>query len=309
MSTEPNVIAVTGGLGGVGSWVVDRFAGDGHDVVCIDQRTPHEGADSAENVEFFAADLADAGETSDLLHAVDPDAVVHLAAIPDPTSHAGTRVFSNNVLSTYNVLFAAGRLGADIAWTSSESAYGFPFSEELMRPDYVPIDESHPMRPEDPYGVSKVAGESVAEMVARRFGVSVASIRPSWVQYPGVYAASDVRRGLAVGELEPGTKPPGSGNFWSYVDVRDLVDLLCGAVETDLDGHEPYLCHAAENYVGVETERLLTAIGIGSASGASSLSGEECAFTTEKAFDDLGWEPEHTWRTAESESVEGPSFT
>jgi nucleoside-diphosphate-sugar epimerase len=306
MSEQPTRIAVTGGLGGVGSWVVDRLASDGHEVLSIDMHTPNQ---DVENVRFFSADLTDAGETFDILHAFDPDAVIHLAGIPSPTAHAGSRVFSNNVLSTYTVLFAAGRLGADIAWTSSESAYGFPFSESLLLPDYLPIDESHPMRPEDPYGVSKVAGESVAEMVTRRFGVQIASVRPSWVQYPGDYEASAIRQQLDVDDIETGTKPPGSGNFWSYIDVRDLTELLVQAVDADFDGHEPYLCHAAENYMGVETGRLIEAVRDGTTPHSSRLSGEACAFTTEKAFDELGWKPEHTWREAESESVAGPSFT
>ncbi|WP_435320755.1 NAD-dependent epimerase/dehydratase family protein [Haloarchaeobius sp. TZWSO28] len=305
MSEHQTRIAVTGGLGGVGSWVVDRLAGDGYDVLAIDTHTPEQ---HVENVRFFSADLTDAGETFDILHAFDPDAVIHLAAIPDPTAHAGTRVFSNNILSAYNVLFAAGRLGCDIVWASSESAYGFPFSESLLLPEYLPIDESHPMRTEDPYGVSKVAGESVAEMVTRRFGVQVASIRPSWVQYPGEYEVSNIRRELAVDEIDAGTKPPGSGNFWSYIDVRDLVELCVRAVEADFDGHEPYLCHAAENYMGVETARLIAAVSDGTAPELSGLSGESCAFTTQKAFDELGWEPEHTWREAESETVDGPTF-
>ncbi|WP_267642026.1 NAD-dependent epimerase/dehydratase family protein [Haloarchaeobius amylolyticus] len=305
MSEGSTRIAVTGGLGGVGSWVVDRLAGEGYDVLSIDVETPDH---HVEGVQFVAGDLTDAGETFDLLYEFDPDGVVHLAGIPDPTGHAGTRVFETNTLSTYNVLVAAGRLGADVAWTSSESAYGFPFSESLVLPDYVPVDESHPMRPEDPYGTSKVAGEEVAEMVVRRFGIQVASVRPSWVQYPGEYEASGLREAIDVADVEPGTKPPGSGNFWSYVDVRDLVDLLVRAVEADVDGHEPYLCHAAENYMGVETTRLIESVRAEPAPDLAALSGEQCAFTTQKARDELGWEPQHTWREAEDASVEGPSF-
>ncbi|WP_435361788.1 NAD-dependent epimerase/dehydratase family protein [Haloarchaeobius sp. DFWS5] len=307
MTDNTQVIAVTGGLGGVGRWVVDRFASDGHDVVCIDRRLPSDNAD-AENVEFFEADLTDAGETLDLLHAVDPDSVVHLAAIPDPTMHAGSRVFSTNIMATYNVLVAAGRLGARIAWASSESAYGFPFAESLLLPDYLPIDESHPMRPEDPYGVSKVAGESIARMVTRRYDVQVASIRPSWVQYPGEYEVQSIRRDFDLDEAEPGSVIPGVGNFWSYIDVRDLADLFVRAIQTELDGHEAYLAHAAENYMDVETTTLVELVADGSLPDPADITGEQCAFTTAKARDELGWEPAHSWRTAESASVDGPSF-
>ncbi|MWG33475.1 NAD-dependent epimerase/dehydratase family protein [Halomarina oriensis] len=303
MSDQSDVVAVTGGLGGVGRWVVDRFARDGDEVVCIDRHTPTEAAG---NVRFFAADLTDAGETFDLLADVDPDAVVHIAAIPDPTEHAGVRVFENNTLSTYNVLTAAGRVGARVSWASSESAYGFPFSGELLLPEYLPIDESHPMRPEDPYGTSKEAGEAVAKAVTRKYGVQVASIRPSWVQYPGEYLAATNR--VDIDDVEPGTKVPGAGNFWSYVDVRDLADLFVRSVRTTVDGHEAYHGHAADNYVGVETERLFEAVTGGDLPTPCDLSGEESAFSIEKAAAELGWTPEHSWREAEDESVEGPSF-
>lgn len=305
MSDQPNVVVVTGGLGGVGRWVVDRFANDGFEVICIDHRTPRE---SVENVRFFAADLTNASEALELLDAVDPDAVVHLAAIPDPTEHAGTRVFENNVLTAYNVLFAAGRLGARISWASSESAYGFPFSPSLLLPDYLPIDETHPMRPEDPYGVSKVVGESVAEMVARRFGVQIASIRPSWVQYPGTCQTRDVRESVDIDRIDPGTAIAGSGNFWSYIDVRDVADMFVRSVQTGFDGHKPFLCHADENYMGVETGRLFEALCDGAPPQPCKLTGEESAFTTAKATEELGWEPKHSWRDSESASLDGPSF-
>ncbi len=97
------------------------------------------------------------------------------------------------------------RAGRNFVWASSESAYGLAFAEETPLPAYLPIDESHPTAPEDPYGTSKVAGEEVAKMVTRRDGVDVASIRPSWIQYPGEYNCRDVATGdLADGAVTAG---------------------------------------------------------------------------------------------------------
>jgi len=173
-----STVLVTGGLGGSGRWIVDRLAAAWDEVVCVDRVR---GESGHRNVDVRQADLTDRGEVYDLVTAFDPDAVVHWGAIPDPEGHAGGTVFENNVVSTYNVLEAAGRVGADVVWASSESAYGFPFAEETPLPDYLPVDEDHPVRPEDPYGTSKVVGEAVAEMVVRRYDVSVVSIRPSWI--------------------------------------------------------------------------------------------------------------------------------
>ena len=308
VTTEPSSIVVTGALGGAGRWIVDRLLTDGYDVVGLDQRLPADGGPAG--AEFFEVDLTDPGETAELVAAADPDAVVHLAAIPDPTSHAGSRVFTNNILSAYNVLEAAGRTGADVVWASSESAYGFPFAESVLAPEYLPIDEEHPLRPEDPYGTSKEAGEAVAAATARRHGVSVVSIRPSWVQYPGEYQTEGNRKRFDLDELADlpeGVSPRGgAGNFWSYIDVRDFASMIVAALETDIAGHEVYLCHAAENYLGIETDRLFEALF--DEAPPSDLEGEESAFTTAKAERELGWEAEHTWREAADADVEGPEF-
>ncbi|MGB9965663.1 NAD-dependent epimerase/dehydratase family protein [Halobacterium hubeiense] len=308
MSTPATSVVVTGALGGVGQWVVDRLAGDGYDVVGLDQRLPEAGG--PEGASFFAVDLTDQGETAELIAAADPDAVVHLAAIPDPTGHAGSRVFTNNTESAYNVLTAAGRAGADVVWASSESAYGFPFADSVLKPEYVPIDESHPLRPEDAYGVSKVSGEAVAEATARRHDVSVVSIRPSWVQYPGEYLTEQNREAFDLEALRARSAdaPPdgGIGNFWSYIDVRDLASMVAAALDADVTGHEAYLCHADENYLGVDTADLFDALFADAP--PCETDGEEAAFTTAKAERDLGWTPEHTWREAADADIDGPDF-
>ncbi|MDS0295642.1 NAD-dependent epimerase/dehydratase family protein [Halogeometricum luteum] len=309
MTTDTRSVVVTGALGGAGRWVVRRLLDDGYEVVGLDQRLP--SGDAPEGANFFEVDLTDRGETAELFADVDPDAVAHLAAIPDPTNHAGVRVFSNNVLSAYNVLDAAGRTGARVAWASSESAYGFPFAERRPAPDYVPIDEEHPLRPQDSYGVSKEAGEAVAARTARRYGVPVASIRPSWVQYPGRYEATGNREGFdieALRDLPSGvSQHGGAGNFWSYIDVRDLASMFSSALTADIEGHEAYLCHAAENYLGLDTADLLDAL-FGDDAPPCDVEGDACAFTTAKAERELGWAPEHDWREAADENVDGPGF-
>jgi nucleoside-diphosphate-sugar epimerase len=308
MRGTQDTVVVTGALGGAGRWVVDRLADTDTDVLAIDQRLPESGG--PENVDFRAADLTDRGETFDLLDATNPDAVVHLAAIPDPLNHAGSRVFENNVLSTYNVLDIAGRVGADVTWTSSESAYGFPFATSVLAPEYLPIDESHPMRPEDPYGTSKVLGETVADMIVRRDGVSVTSVRPSWIQYPGSYVARDLAEqfDLAALAADPvGAVGGGTGNFWSYVDVRDVADMIVETLDADLDGHEAFHCHAADNYLGVPTTALFEAL-LGDVPDHCDLDGEASAFSMAKAESELDWSPSHTWRSAADESVDGPTF-
>ncbi|MGQ3328874.1 NAD-dependent epimerase/dehydratase family protein [Halorubrum sp. FL23] len=296
-------ILVTGSCGGVGSWTVDHFAAAGHEVVGVDLRTP---PGTRENVEFKAADLTDYGETKQLIEAADPDAAVHLAAIPDPESHAGSRVFENNVVSTYNVLDAAGAANARIAWASSESLYGTVFSDADWLPDAFPIDEETPTEPEDPYGLSKVVGEEIAARVARRYGVSAVSLRSSWVTYPGADKTRVAREGF-----DPETADL-SGNWWSYVDVRDLIAAVEAAIAPDapkppVEGHEAVLVTAAENFLGRDTAATIEAVH-GDLPADCDIEGDEAAFDCSKAKRLLGWEPEHSWREAEDAAVAGPEF-
>jgi nucleoside-diphosphate-sugar epimerase len=291
-------VLVTGGLGRAGSWVVKRLADQNHDVTCVDQHTPE---DPRSDVQFYAADLTDQGEAWELIQTTDPDYVVHFAAIPAVGIRAGTETFENNVSSTYNVLVAAGTADADVVWTSSESAYGTVFAEETWLPDYLPLDEAHELRPEDPYGTSKTVGEEVAKMVTRKYGVSVVSIRPSWVNHPGRYGTAETRE-----SFDPETADL-SGNFWSYVDVRDLSRAVEHAMDADVAGHEAVLAVADENYLDRPTAEVIEQVA-GDLPPECDLEGDQSALSNAKVADLLGWEPAHSWRTAEDETAEYPAF-
>ncbi|APX95470.1 NAD-dependent epimerase/dehydratase family protein [Natronorubrum daqingense] len=291
-------LVVTGATGGVGSWLVEHFAEAGHEVVGVDlERPPRE----RENATFLAADLTEQGQAWDAVLSADPDAVVHTAGVPRMGVTTGTETFATNVSSTHHVFEAAGRADADVIWTSSESLYGMPFAAEPFLPEYLPIDESHSKRPEDDYGASKLVGEELAAKTVRKHDVSVASIRPTWVQYPGEYRAR-----AAWTPFDPETAER-SGCFWSYVDIRDVVSIVDAALEADIDGHEPYLAAAAENGLGKPTAATIEEV-FGDRPEECALEGEESAFSTAKARDELGWKPIHSWREAETEVVEGPSF-
>jgi len=287
-----DTVLVTGSGGGVGAWTVDALADAGHEVVAVDHRTPPE-RERRDGVDYKAADLTDYGETRQLVDAAAPDAVVHLAAIPNPEDHAGSRVFANNVESAYNVFDAAGAAGARIVWASSESLYGTVFAAEDWLPDRLPIDEETPTRPEDPYGLSKVVGEEVAAAAARRHGVPAVSLRLSWVTFPG-----DERPREARETFDPATAEP-SGNCWSSVDVRDVVSAIEAAIdpETPIEGHEAVLIVAAENFLGRDTAATIEAVR-GDIPTECDLDGDESVFDCAKAERLLGWTPEHSWRDA-----------
>jgi len=282
-------VIVTGGNGASGEWIVERLASE-HAVTSLDRQLPAEGV---EGVEYRAVELTDAGAVFDIVTELQPEAVVHWAAIPVAGTHAGVDVFRNNTLAAHTVLTAAGRVGADVVQASSDGAYGFFFAAETPVPDELPIPESHPRRPEDPYGLSKVVSEEIGKTVARRDGVRVASIRPSWIQLPGEYPCRDP---AYVEDLAAG-----AGNYWSYVDVRDVVTLVEAALEGVQEGrfadHEAFNCVAPDNALGRPLRELMQA-HYGALPEQCTVEGDASAYSTEKAQRLLGWEPTHSWRDA-----------
>jgi UDP-glucose 4-epimerase len=118
-------VLVTGSRGKVGAAAVAALDDAGHEVLACDL-----GAPVFERPEPGAAyrqvDLTDAGDAYAVVRG--QDAVIHAAAIPDPLHNAPHRVFSNNLMATFNVLEAAVRWGVRrFVNVSSETVPGFFF--------------------------------------------------------------------------------------------------------------------------------------------------------------------------------------
>ena len=109
--------------------------------------------------------------------------IIHLGAYQAPNLAPDAETLVNNVSSTYNVLRGAADMGVKkVVLASSTAAFGFIYAKKLWAPDYLPLDEKHPSKPQDSYGLSKVLGESIADsIVAVRKDMTVGSLR-----FPGV---------------------------------------------------------------------------------------------------------------------------
>jgi len=287
-------LIVTGGRGRTGRWIVDRLA-ETHRVTCLDRALPDSGGHPA--VEYRALDLTDPGSVFDVVTEIDPGRRRPLGRIPVAGTHPGVEVYRNNTLSTHATLRAAGRVDARVVQASSDGAYGFFFAEETPLPDALPITEAHARRPEDPYGLSKVVTEEIGAAVARREGVPVASLRPTWIQEPGTYRCRD--------EEYVSDRAAGAGNFWSYVDVRDVASMVERALGADIDGHEAFNCAAADNALGEPLVELVES-HYGAVPEACRVDGDAAVYSVEKAERLLGWTPSHSWREAADEDVPTP---
>src|SRR3954467_1876629 len=172
-------VVVTGGSGRIGRGVVRELLSRGHEVTIFDRVPPTE---QPAGVRYKLGECEDLGAVYDVLRG--HDAVIHLAAIPSNRVHPYPTVFRTNVVSTYNVGEAAGRLGLRKGGpASSINALGITMAERPFNPTYLPIDEEHPRLAQDAYSLTKLIDEEILAALPRRTGLQTIAIRPPLMLY------------------------------------------------------------------------------------------------------------------------------
>jgi UDP-glucose 4-epimerase len=279
-------VVVTGSRGKVGRATVQALVDAGHDVLGVDLVPPVFDSGVVVPGRYQMADLTDAGSAYAVV--ADADAVVHVAAIPQPTGNPPHVVFQTNLMSTFNVLEAAVRFGVKrFVNISSESIVGNIFAERPFLPSFAPVDESHPLLPQDPYALSKLFGERMMDAAVRRSDIRAISIRPSTVHNEDNYEDN----------LGPQVRDPAnlSGNLWSYIDVYDLADAIVLATESDLPGHEVFYIASPDNAGGHDFAEILRRY-YGEQIELRSLDRVDASgISIAKARRLLGWNPTRSW--------------
>ena len=276
-------ILVTGARGKVGAAAVAALHDAGHHVTATDLARPSFEANPG-GVGYRQADLTDAGDAFAIVRG--HDAIVHAAALPEPSQNPPHRVFGNNLMAVFNVLEAAVRWGASrFVNLSSETVPGMAFAERRFLPDYVPVDEEHPVRPQDPYALAKHFGEQLMDAATRRSDITAVSIRPSWVQWEGNIANN---LGGWVREPEP------SEGFWAYIDVYDLADAIRLAAEAGTPGHE--VVYIASPDVPLREPLEVVARRLHGEETPEIRPGATSGISIAKARALLGYDPQRSWR-------------
>ena len=274
-------VVVTGGSGRAGQYIIPELIAHGHKVTNVDmEEGPRQGA------RFLRVDCTDFGAVVSALSRA--DAVIHMAAIPNPLVAPEHTVFRVNIVSDWNVLEAAEiRNVRKVVLASSINAIGAGFSKAPAPPKYFPIDERHPTRAEDGYAQSKWLGEEMANAFCRRRDMQIASLR--------FHALMDEEAQRSL-QQAPVTDPTGrrSMGFWGWTDRRDAARACRLAIEKDWAGHEAFFINARETMLSIPTEEAIARAYPG-VPLARPLPGYTSALDPSKAERVLGWVHETKW--------------
>ncbi|WP_300440994.1 NAD(P)-dependent oxidoreductase [uncultured Mameliella sp.] len=289
-------ILFTGGSGKAGRHVVAYLLEQGHRVLNVD-RVPLD----LDGVDNRLTDITDAGQVYDVMSSLagldelEPgtgvpkfDAVVHFAAVPRILITSDNECYRVNTLGTYNIIDAAVKFGIrKIVFASSETTYGVCFADGERKPDYLPIDEEHPTVPEDSYAMSKVCNEVTARSFQARSGGDIYGLRINNVIEPHEYAEN-----FPAYMEDPAQR---RRNIFSYIDARDLGQMVDKCLATDGLGYEVFNVSNDDHSVGLTTpdliERFYKGVPVKGEIGET-----ETLYSNRKAKDLLGYQPRHSWR-------------
>ena len=286
-------ILFTGGSGKAGRHAVPYLIEAGYEVHNVDLVQ----LDSP-GVTNLIADITDSGQMfnalsmhrdfPDLDQGMQPfDAVVHFAAIPRILIKPDNETFRVNVMGTYNVIEAAVKLGIrKIIVASSETTYGVCFAEGHRDFHHFPLEEDYDVDPMDSYGLSKVVNEKTARAFAERSGFDIYALRignviepHEYADFPHYFAHPEIRKRIA----------------WSYIDARDLGQIVKLCVEKDGLGFAIF--NAANDTVSANTpSRELARQFYPNVPFTREIGEFEGLLSNRKIREVLGFKEEHDWR-------------
>ena len=303
-------ILVTGGSGTIGSYLLRELVARGHEPSCFSRGRPIE-----DHARWLRGDIEDVDALKTAC--VDQEAIIHLAAVPGPGRATPEKLIHVNVVGTVNVLEAAVANGIErVVFASSGAASGYSFQLRPIPPRYLPVDEEHPSRPHDDYGLSKLLAEQACRRYTDAYGMQTLCLRINhnwYIDRPGAEVAvrAGWAQGMTVEELwdrryrkiieepdgewpRPGPPRP-SDLLFAVTDVRDAVQAFLLALEAADIGHEVFAINGADTCSRVESaelvERHFPGIEI-----RQPLSGHQTLVSHDRATRLLGYQPRYTWR-------------
>lgn len=302
-------ILVCGGAGYIGSHNVRALLARGEETVVIDNfLTGHRGSVPSQ-ARLYEGDIRDAAALDRVFGENNIDAVLHFAAssLVGESMEKPLKYFNNNVHGMQTLLEAMLRHNVDkLVFSSSAAVYG--------EPERVPIEESDPARPGNPYGESKLIMETIMRWVGKAHGIRSVSLRYFNVAgaWPGGEIGEDHRPEshliplilqVPLGRREQITvfgedyPTPDGTCIRDYLDVMDLADAHLRAIDYLRRGGASEICNLG-NGCGfsvkemIATARRVTGQEIKMAAGPRR-AGDPARLVASaaKAGTVLGWRP------------------
>ena len=289
-------IVFTGGTGKAGRHAVPYLLAKGYSILNVDLKPL-----GLAGVNTLITDLTDSGQTFNALTThfgfdgfdkgkppSAPDAIVHFAAIPRVMIEPDNKTFCANVMSTYNVIEAAMKLGVrKVIFASSETTYGVCFAEGDKDYREFPLEENYDSDPMDSYGLSKVVNEKTARAFAARYGADIYALRIGNVIEPHEYGA------FAEYVKNP---PMRKRNAWSYFDARDLGEIVHLCLQKNGLGYQVFNAVNDTITADMPTKQLLAKYAPNTP--VTRVMGEfEAPLSNRKIREVLGFKEQHNWRS------------
>ena len=237
-------VLITGATGFAGRWLADHLLAQGREVVgTIYEGTPPEDFPS-DRIPLHPCDLGDMNAIRAIISAIDPREIYHVAAqaIVAIAWQDPWMTFRVNAMGTVNLLEACRSHGrkSRILLVSSASVYGLP-------PANGKLMEDMPLRPNDPYGVSKVAADQAAVLYHQAYGMDILRARAFNHIGPGPadkHAVGNFARQITEMESSGGGDIS-VGNLTArrnFTDVRDVVRAYALLMERGEPGEAYNVC-------------------------------------------------------------------
>ncbi|MBE5989770.1 dTDP-glucose 4,6-dehydratase [Lacrimispora xylanisolvens] len=229
-------VLVTGADGFIGSHLTEELVNRGYEVKAfvyynsfgtygwLDTLPAH----IKDEIEIHSGDIRDPNGVRTAVSGV--DSVFHLAAlIAIPYSYESPDSYvDTNVKGTLNILQAARALETGkVLITSTSEVYGSA--------DYVPIDESHPLKAQSPYSATKIGGDRLAESFYRSFSLPVAIVRPFNTYGPRQSARAVIP--TIISQLLAGKEDIHLGSLTPTRDFNYVKDTVSGFIEIESSEH------------------------------------------------------------------------
>ncbi|HAE30647.1 MAG TPA: nucleoside-diphosphate sugar epimerase [Flavobacteriales bacterium] len=228
-------IVVTGGAGFIGSALIKHLIEDGHEIFVIDNLSfGNRDFVDVDNDHFFECDILDRGRIHSLLADVNPDWVIHLAAIhfiPYCNEHP-FEAADINIRGTINVIDACKQLENLKRFFFASTAAVYPISDDA-------VHEEHPLCPLDIYGLTKLAGERLSHEFHLETGVSTIVCRffnafgPNETN-PHLIPEIQKQINLGMRTIQLGNLDPKRDFIHTYDMARAVIALMNSNIDHDI---------------------------------------------------------------------------